>query len=129
MAFSVNRLPNEPIIIVTLSPPTTQNDAQQITRTIMRSASDVDGTLYRVTDFRGVTMDINTIEQRIQGDINFTSWRTRSVVVGVGDTIQHLVNFTNQHYYQQFRVVAFPCLESALAHVRWEIKTDTSAYS
>lgn len=126
MGFTVARLDDEPIVIVTLQDPIIDHDAIRLTRHVVRETQDIDGIVYRVTDLRDLALSRTMIETCILPDIHFTSWRVRSVVVGVGEMVDYLVAFTNHHFYQQFKVIAFPCLESALAHLRWEIKTTIS---
>lgn len=123
MTFAVDRYHNEPIIIVTLQNPIAAHDPIELTRHILRQTKDVTETLYRITDLRQVRLTQHDIEARILPDINFTSWRVRSVVVGVGEMIDYLVAYTNRHFYTQYKLIAFPCVESALAHLRWEIRS------
>lgn len=123
MGFTVARLSDEPIVIVTMRDPVVDHDPFHVTRHIMRETHDIEGIVYRVTDLSKVTLNRQIIEQRILPDIHFTSWRVRSVVVGMGEMVDYLVAYTNYHFYQQFKVIAFSDVESALAHLRWEIKT------
>lgn len=123
MPFSVRRLQNEPIVIVTITNPTATIDAAQITRTVMKYTADIEGRVYRITDYSAATLQRAIIHRNLARDINFTGLNVRSVVVGEGAMIDYLVRYANENYICRPKIACFEDLEDALKQLRWEINS------
>ncbi len=119
---SIIRLPDEPIIIVTLEDPLSAHNSRHLLRQLLRLTQDIEDTVYCISDLRAVTLCPSSVETLLLQDIHFTSWQVRSVVVGVGAMIDLLVAHTHTHFYQPTKMMAFPQIETALAQLRWEMK-------
>ncbi len=123
MPFTIQRLDGEPIVIVTLQPPIANGHAPAaLTSAVMKHTHDIEGDLYRITDFSGVELTEVIIQNLMKLDINFTGLRVRSVVVGEGKMVNYLLDYANRNFLRAQHIIAFPCVDDALQQIRWEVK-------
>lgn len=122
MPFTIQRLDDEPIVIVTLRPPIVGRLPAELTSAVMKHTHDIDGDIYRITDFRGIDLTETLVQELMKLDINFTGLRVRSVVVGEGKMVNYLLDYANHNFLRAQHIIAFPCIEDALGQIRWEVK-------
>lgn len=127
MSFTIQRLDGEPIVIVTLRPPITDIRSTVLTSAVMKHTSDIDGDIYRITDFRNVELTEELIRNLIKLDINFTGLRVRSVVVGEGKMVNYLLDYANANFLRAQHIIAFQCVEDALSQIRFEVKVNNGS--
>lgn len=129
MSFTVERIPDEPIVVVTLQEPFEKSCPQLVTSAVLQNVMDITGRVYRITDFRYVNLTHELVRCELDNDITFTGFRVRSVVIGEGDMINFLLRCANTDYLQIERMVAFGNVDTALDHIRWEIASGLAAYA
>lgn len=121
MSYTVERLVGEPIVVVTIRDPITYDNPMGVTRAVMHRMCDVDGEVYRITDFRDASLNTAIVHHHLKYDINFTGMRVRSVIVGYGELIDYLVHYVNNSYLRPHNVVAFEDVADALQHIRTQL--------
>lgn len=132
MPMVVERLPGEPIIILTLQPPLTLPD--ELRASIEETAHITEqfyGIYYRIVDVSQPGIQFNdivmTIAESAKGRAgSITDVRARNVYVGSGEIVDLLAGSPLHKQYNSREAHRFDTMDQALAYVRSAIirKTD-----
>jgi hypothetical protein len=132
MPATVEKLPDEPIILVTIDGHLDVAIARQIYAEIAELAQDIEGKVYRITDLRKQTssfMDtIGVVKEAAKGSPGTTSDpRITNVFVGHGKVAPTTLNLMRQKNPESHGVLE--TVEDALEYVRWQIQLDNQTTS
>ena len=124
MPFTVEKLPDEPIILCTYHEPFDTTDLPQVFSQVDHLAADLTPPVYRIIDNRGLDLSFGKMVQLMAEE-------TRGIPGSVSDPRIVAVIVTNsqlaklgaqsvqeQDQYGKQQVVAFHTLEEALAYLR-----------
>ncbi|HEC22199.1 MAG TPA: hypothetical protein ENI95_04710 [Chloroflexi bacterium] len=125
MSFTVQRLPNEPILIVTRFD-ATPSDLLQIFQQSLELSEDIEGTVYRIHDISRVDLDFGTM---VAGMANASEKRKGSmrdprfqdILVGGHELIRLASAAFQQEQYGNLTIPFFESLEEALDYARKQI--------
>jgi hypothetical protein len=128
MPITLERLPNEPILVATYTGHITLEDIRGLYRATAELIGDEPGTFHRISDTRGATSDfmemlktVQTVTQEMAG----SSLDQRIQVTFVGTT--SWIRFLREAFAKRGVLTsAFEDLESALESVRYRVVTETS---
>ena len=129
MPFTVERLQNEPIIVITWSdPPNAAKDMPESWKEIDRRIRPDESGVYTISDLRNLTIDFASIvsgmtlqqEQR-PGAANDP--RVHSILVGSGILWEIVSKGAKQFKRAGMELPLFATMEEALAHAREKIKS------
>jgi hypothetical protein len=123
MPVSVEKLPDEPIIVATVVGHFDVKMARELFQKSAEMAQGIDGHYYRVTDAR--QMDIGfgemmkVIEEASRGDPGSTRDRNVSVVlVGTNDMLKLFADMMKLRQYGATPTPIFKSMDEALSHIR-----------
>lgn len=126
MPISVERLPDEPIIIATYSGHITINDIKTMYQTTADLMGDEQVTFHRISDVRGATSDFMEMLKTVQSstqEMRGSSSDKRIHVTYVGTSTW--IRFTSQAFASRGIVSsAFEDMETALESVRLSIASE-----
>lgn len=127
MAFKVERLPNEPIIVVTWQMPVDTGKETPQTFVDIDALIGPDETVYCITDLRAVNIDFGTLvtamaAQRVKAPGSPSDPRLRSSLVGTGMLWEIASRGAKQLQYGGLDIPLYSSLEDALANAREKIK-------
>ena len=128
MPASVTRVPNEPIVIVTITPPPDPaHEVSKVAHTIATMFREETGPIYRVNDFTAVNLSFGELVVGLgleaKGDPGtFTDPRIKTIFVGTSDMVELGAKSARQEHYGGLDILLFATLEDALAHIRAELR-------
>ncbi len=125
MSFTVQRLPNEPILIITRFD-ATPSDLPQIFQQSLELSEDIEGTVYRIHDISRINPDFGTM---VMGMANASEKREGSmrdprfqdILVGSHELIRLASAAFQQEQYGGLTIPLFESLEEALDYARKQI--------
>lgn len=125
MAFSVERVPDEPIIIMTiLRRYDFEKDAPEAHTEVDRLLEEIEGRAYLITDYSQIDLTFSqlvvALGRATRGETGSASDpRIRqNIFVGEGEMVDLAAESLLQTQYGKLPVVVFPSLEKALTYVR-----------
>lgn len=103
MPFEVKQLGDEPIIILTVIPPTdVKTEPQQTLEIINAIAQRIPGLVYRISDISRLDITFEMLVAGLADDIRNSAPNIRHIVVGKGDMIElGAAAIKQQHYGAQ----------------------------
>jgi hypothetical protein len=125
MAFTVEQLGNEPIVILTIKHPITDYIQETIDSDAAVAAigKHIQGNYYRIADMRDFTLDFNGIlawlnqqRQRSPGSINDP--QIVSLLVSTEENSIASAKFAAQEQYGGQKIQIFSTLDEAISHAR-----------
>lgn len=132
MPYRVELLPNEPIVIVTLSEPFDwEKDIQATTARVAELTRHMAGPIYRISDMKQVSLDFSEVvtalasaTRVVEGGLNDPRFR---VVFISHEALLDLAEFgarsaSQKQYGVTEPVQVFTNLDEALLHIRSELK-------
>ncbi len=128
MPADVTRVPNEPIVIVTITPPPDPvSEVGEVARTIATMFRGETGPIYRINDFTAVNLSFGELVVGLgletKGDPGtFTDPRIKTVFVGTSEMVELGAKSMRQEHYGGLDILLFATLEDALAHIRAELR-------
>ncbi|MFW5748989.1 MAG: hypothetical protein ACOCYT_05185 [Chloroflexota bacterium] len=130
MPVTIERLPDEPIILATVTGAMSVEDARVI---FLRSAEimeQIDGLAFRITDVRAIETEfaevISMLKSASKGMPGSTSDpRLRVVMVGTHSLTKMFADAMKQQQFGGIAIPVFERLEDALTYVRYEIEKST----
>jgi hypothetical protein len=126
MPVTVERLPNEPILIATLTGYVSIEDIREVYCRTARLIGDDPGVFYRITDAREATSEFTEMLKAIQvaaQGIPFATSGPRIVTTMVG-TNEWITFYRNALLNRGVNVAGFVDMETALESVRIRIAND-----
>lgn len=131
MGFSLQLLPDEPIIITVAKGHLVVQDFAEMFADSRKLLSGMPGPIYRISDFREASssfMDLIRMAQiASKGDEGTTSDpRIKAVLVGTNQWVNLARTIVEQPQYSAMRFPAFETLDAALAYARDQLAAPTS---
>ena len=128
MGFSLELLPNEPIIITTATGKLSVQDFADMFAEARKLLQGMSGPIYRISDFREATssfMDLLRMAQLAsKGDEGTTSDpRIKAVLVGTNQWVSLARTIVAQPQYSAMHFPTFETLEAALHFARTQLST------
>ncbi len=129
MTVTTRRIPNEQIIVVTISNPFTAGDPTTGNRETARLLDENKGPVYRIEDLSSLDLPFSVLVQGMaeathrssEGSLNDPR-APRLIMVGSKPNHQMIVDSLKQAQYGGLNVPLFATVEEALAHARAELK-------
>ena len=127
MPATVTRLPNEPIVVVKITPPADpQKEVGEVTQAIAEMFEGKEGPIYRINDFTDANLSFPVLvtglaleTQGLPG--SFSDPRVKMVFVGTSDMVELGAKSMRQEQYGGLDILLFATLDDALAHIRAEL--------
>jgi hypothetical protein len=124
MAYTVNRLPNEPIIMITfIAPVDPAVDMGNSNAEVNNLAKQISGTVVTITDSRSYTpsfdhliIALDEMRRSITSDPDFIR-----IIVGSDEMLGFAVKAAKQRQYGEHELPLFGKVEDALAYARSEL--------
>jgi hypothetical protein len=128
MTLVVERLPNEPIIVVTWENPTDVGNESPQKFMQVDALIEEDEKVYVIDNMTKLKIDFGTLvsgmaAQRVKAPGSPADPRTNTILVGSGTIWQIASKGARQFQYGSFDIPLFPSLEEALSYAREKIKT------
>jgi hypothetical protein len=134
MAYTVERLTNEPIVVLTvvdpLGPPEMQREAQT---KVAEAGADVTGPLYRITDLTGLSISFGDIvrslgeEAKDKREGSMSDGRVRSLIVAKDEIIKMAAASLSQQQYGALPIKLFTTRDEAVAYAREQVAEEGAA--
>jgi hypothetical protein len=134
MLFTVEKLQDEPIVMVTFSPPVgTFSETAETGRAVITQVASliagIEEPVYRINDFSQVNIHFDQLcmltNEECQGRAgSLSDPQVRGVIVGFSRTIKIFREVLSLHC-PFIDVLAFTSLDEALEHVRCQLAADT----
>lgn len=126
MAYTVEKLGNEPIILVTLIGEVNQSDGQQAFVEIAETIQSIDGHAYVIHDFRRYEVDFATIVRGLAMQTKGTPGsasdpHASTIIVGTSEMAKLVSEALKQEQYGSLKVPAFDSMDDALSYIRQQI--------
>jgi hypothetical protein len=136
MAYTVERLTNEPIVVLTvrdpLGPPEMQREAQM---KVAEAGADITGAIYRITDLTELTISFGDIvrslgeEAKSKREGSMSDSHVRSIIVAKDEIIKMAAASLSQEQYGALNIKLFTTRDEAVAYAREQIAEETAAKS
>jgi hypothetical protein len=128
MAYTLEKLPDEPIIILTVRDPLgTPAEHRKSHEEIVALINTIEGDVYRITDMRELNITFAQMVDRIaqEGKARaagaMSDERIKGIVVGSHDMVRFGTQAVSQQQYGGLKVPLFETLNEALTYARTEI--------
>ncbi|HEC22198.1 MAG TPA: hypothetical protein ENI95_04705 [Chloroflexi bacterium] len=125
MSFTMQRLPDEPILIVTRFD-AVPSDLPDIFRLSLELKKEIEGTVYRIHDLSRIDLDFSTMVEgmanasaKCEGSMRDS--RFRDILVGSHELIQLASAAFQQKQYGGLTIPLFESLEEAVEYARLQI--------
>jgi hypothetical protein len=128
MAYKIDKLPGEPIIIDTHMEPVNPAGYPQFAAEMAALTQSIEGTVYRITDLSQMNFSFPLLvqvfaeETRTSRPGSVGDPRVRTVIVAVGETAVLSAATSNHPHYGARGIPIYDNVEAALAHVREQLK-------
>jgi hypothetical protein len=136
MAYTVSRLINEPIVVLTvrdpLGPPEMQREAQM---KVAEAGADITGSIYRITDLTELTISFGDIvrslgeEAKSKREGSMSDSHVRSLIVAKDEIIKMAAASLSQEQYGALPVKLFTTRDDAVAYAREQIAEEVASKS
>ena len=129
MAWTLERLDNEPIILVTVFPPTSSYEGTiQLLHEIAELATTIpDGPIYRINDYSAITptlddlINVMTLEAKLGLPGSVGDPRTHLIAVGSGELVELGASSFSQDQFGNHNVPLFTSQDDALNYAREQL--------
>lgn len=125
MAFTVERIEDEPIVIVRVTNPLgdTVEETRASDKAVADAAADIEGTYYRITDVTELDITFTEIvywlaEQKHAAPGSINDPRLIPLTIGGKDIDYQAIDWAKQEQYGGREIQLFATLDDALAHAR-----------
>ena len=130
MGFSLELLPNEPILIATGKGLLSVQDFADMFKGSASLLKGVDHTIYRISDFREATssfMDLIKMSQMASkgGEGTTTDSRIKAILIGTNQWVSLARTIFEQPQYSAMRLPTLENLDDALVYARAQISNQT----
>jgi hypothetical protein len=129
MAYTIEKLPDEPIIILTVRDPLgTPAEHRKSHEEMVAVINTIEGNVYRITDMRELNINFADMLHRIAEEAKARSAgamsdeRIKGIVVGSHDMVRLGTQALSQQQYGGLKIPLFERLEEALDYARDEIR-------
>lgn len=132
MAFTLQQLPGEPIIIDTHSEPLEPSGYAEFARDLVALATTIEGPIWRVIDLSGVNVSfevlVHVMAEEAKSGLPGTSGdpRVQPMIVGSGETIELMVKSAKTELYGGIEMQIFATQDEAIAYARAQIAAEKS---
>lgn len=134
MSIEAKKLDNEPIIIMSFTPPLNlKEDIQKANEDAAKLSKEIKGDIYRIEDVSQIEINFgNLVEAMLvatKGDLGaIGATNLHTIVVNPpSKLLQIAIEGLKQSQYGNIDVTAFPTLEEALASARQRIASEKSS--
>lgn len=126
MAVKVERLPNEPVIVVTLSGDLNAQIVQDMFDKSAQFMDEIDGRVYRITDIRATEISfpdlVQVLSRSTSGQPGSSSDpRICGVLVGTHGWSRFFSESLQQAQYGHLNIPIFEAIDDAMAYIREQI--------
>jgi queuine/archaeosine tRNA-ribosyltransferase len=127
MAASVQKLPKEPIIVVTYTPPFKGSDVHVVNQQVAQIAKNIHSDIYRIADLRSVNIEWTELMAALQEATQRTDGTLRdehihSIFVGSDEMVSFAVESLQQRQYGGIHAELFSSLDEAIDSARAQIR-------
>jgi hypothetical protein len=133
MPVTVEKLPDEPIIVCTFYEPASSADYPVLWEKLSQAVEGVDGPIYRITDLSPIKITFGNMVVAIAEEAkskmpgSAADPRIRSVLIATGTLIEFAAKSITQEQYGAIGVPAlFTTLDEALSYCRSQIAKEDS---
>ncbi|MBA3872290.1 MAG: hypothetical protein H0X30_24370 [Anaerolineae bacterium] len=131
MGFTLELLPNEPILIATAKGLVVSQDFAEMFKESARLIDGMDQTIYRISDFREASssfMDLIRMSQMAsKGNVGTTTDpRIKAILVGSTHWVSLARTIFEQPQYSAMRLPTLENMEDALVYTRTQIANQTA---
>lgn len=131
MPYTIQRLPGEPIIIITYTEPFDYNmtNFETIFKEVGKAAQGIDGTIYDINDVHGLNLNFGTVVKAISNALfhpltNYPgSERTVTIMIGKGVLFDVAQKAAGRKQHGELQVLIFETVETALENIRNKLKS------
>ncbi|NDJ53576.1 MAG: hypothetical protein GYB68_10890 [Chloroflexi bacterium] len=128
MAIQIERLDNEPIVIVRVTDPVDNiEDPRQTNDGVLAALEQSAGTLWRITDFSEASLSFSDLVLGMGLDETMTHPQVRNIVVGASEMVEMIGSSAAQKQYGGLSVAVVEDLETALALARYDAAVSEQA--
>ena len=130
MAYTLQQLPGEPIIIDAHMEPLDPNAYAVFAKDLVALATSIEGTIWRIIDLSGVSLSftllVHVMAEEAKSGLPGTSGdpRVRPLLVGSGEAIDLMVKGAQNQHYGSIEMQAFATQEEAIAYARAQIAAE-----
>lgn len=125
MPVAVEQIPNQPIIVVTVTEPFDPFKEMPVsTRQFQELTASIQGTIYRIVNVTRLKMLFNDLVNVLAADTRGGAGadpRVRTVIVGSGEMVELGVKAMKQQQYGAKETPMFASMDEALAYVNAEL--------
>jgi hypothetical protein len=127
MPFYVEPLENDPIILITVMPPSDAlSDPAHIIQECAQLMAGMGGPIYRIADLSQMDLQFSEVaftlnEERSGRPGSMTDPRVRNVFIGCQSMVQMAAKSAGQAQYGGISVPVFASLDEAMAHIQSEL--------
>lgn len=127
MPYTVERLPGEPIIAMSLSEPfSIREDLGPLFAQAAEFNNEIEGKIYHIADTRSIRVSFSDVVMGMAAAITskvgaFTEPRVTVALVGAGDLIDLAAKAFKQPQYGSRHILVFNSMEEALSEIRAQI--------
>ena len=126
MAYEIEKIDGEPIIVVTYKEPYSPNeDVIQTNRLVAKYLDDIEGPVYLINDIRQVRLSftsmVQTMAAAFRDETTLEADRIKGVAVGAGRMLKMMVDSAKQMQFGNVNIDMFDTPEEAIAFAREQV--------